>query len=93
MKSIAYLVPYFGHLPKGFDLWLISAGANPSIDWILFSDDHTDDIYLENVKVIYQTFESFAGRIKEHFDFPSALIAPGSHVSSGLPMVRFLPMN
>lgn len=76
MKSIVYLIPYFGRLPKGFDLWLISAGANPSIDWILFTDDHTGYNYPNNVKVVYQTYESFVGRIKEHFDFSICIDRP-----------------
>lgn len=76
MKSIAYLVPYFGCLPKGFDLWLISAGANPSINWIIFTDDHTDYRYPANVKVIYQTYDLFVDRIRAHFDFPVCIDRP-----------------
>lgn len=76
MKSIAYMVPYFGRLPEGFDLWLISAGANPSIDWIIFTDDRTDYNYPVNVKVIYQSYDSFVERIKAHFDFPVKIDRP-----------------
>lgn len=42
MKSIAYLVPYFGKLPAGFKMWLLSCAANETIDWILLTDDRTE---------------------------------------------------
>ena len=42
MKSIAYLVPYFGKLPVGFKMWLLSCAANETIDWILLTDDRTE---------------------------------------------------
>ncbi len=32
MYSIAYVVPYFGKFPKGFQFWLLSCKCNPSID-------------------------------------------------------------
>ena len=35
MFRIGYLLPYFGNLPKGFDLWLLTCQANPSIDWLI----------------------------------------------------------
>ena len=48
MKSIAYLVPYFGKLPAGFKMWLLSCAANETIDWILLTDDRTEYNYPNN---------------------------------------------
>lgn len=74
MKPIAYVVPYFGKLPgKGFALWLLSCAKNPTVDWILFTDDHTEYCYPDNVKVNYTSFEDIKARIQSHFDFPIVL--------------------
>ena len=38
MKSIAFIVPYFGKLPSMFNYWLKSVEYNPSIDFLIFTD-------------------------------------------------------
>ena len=54
MFSIVFICPYFGKLPKGqFPLWLKSCENNPTIDWIIFTDDRTRYNYPKNVKVTY----------------------------------------
>ena len=62
MKSICYIVPYFGKLPSGFQLWLMSCKMNPTIDWLIFTDDKTEYDYPENVKVNYCTFDDIRKR-------------------------------
>ena len=42
MKSIAFVVPWAGHLPPYFQLWLESCRWNSSIDFLLFTDDQTN---------------------------------------------------
>ena len=76
MYSIAYVVPYFGKFPKGFQFWLMSCGCNPSIDWLIFTDDHTDFDYPDNVKVTYLSFEDMRRRAQAIFDFPISLERP-----------------
>lgn len=73
MKSICYIVPYFGKLPSGFQLWLMSCKMNPTIDWLIFTDDKTEYDYPENVKVNYCTFDDIRKRFQKHFDFPIVL--------------------
>lgn len=73
MKSICYVVPYFGKLPDSFSLWLMSCRHNPSVNWILFTDDKTEYDYPENVRVYYCTFDRIRERIQSHFDFPIVL--------------------
>ena len=73
MKSICYIVPYFGTLPKSFPLWLMSCKANPTIDWKIFTDDKTKYDYPENVKVTYCTFNDIRKKFQNHFDFPIVL--------------------
>lgn len=76
MYSIAYVVPYFGKFPKGFQFWLMSCGCNPSIDWLIFTDDRTDYDYPDNVKVTYWTFDQMRTRVQSIFDFPISLERP-----------------
>lgn len=76
MKSIGYIVPYFGKLPKGFELWLVGCKTNPSIDWILITNDKTQYDYPSNVKVHYCEFEEVKTRIQNHFDFEVSINTP-----------------
>lgn len=56
MKSIVYIVLYFGKFPSIFPLWLNSCRNNPTIDWLIFTDDHSCFNYPQNVRVEYTTF-------------------------------------
>lgn len=76
MKKIAYILPYFGKLPKEFGLWLISCKKNPTIDWLLFTDDKTEFEYPSNVKVKYCSFDEIKNKVQECFDFPIVLNRP-----------------
>lgn len=76
MYKIAYIVPYFGKFPKGFKFWLLSCGCNPTIDWLVFTDDHTPYDYPENVKVTYWTFEEMQERAQSIYDFKISLERP-----------------
>lgn len=74
--SIAYLIPYFGKLPASFQLWLLSCKMNPSVDWILLTDDKTEYDYPENIHVYYMSYEEIKDRIASHFDFPVVINKP-----------------
>lgn len=76
MKSICYLVPYFGRLPQSCQMWLLSCEGNPSIDWILMTDDRTPYQYPTNVRVFYCSFDEMVERISNYFDFPVAINKP-----------------
>lgn len=41
MKTICYIIPYFGKLPKNFALYLLGCAQNPTIDWKILTDDRT----------------------------------------------------
>lgn len=75
-KTIVLIVPYFGKLPYNFQLWLESCRYNPTIDWILFTDDDTSYLYPDNVKVTYCTWQEMKDRIQELFDFEISLEKP-----------------
>lgn len=73
MKRIAYIIPYFGKLPKGCQLWLKTCGMNPTVDWLLFTDDYSNYDYPFNVKVSYCTFEDIKKKIQNCYSFKIAL--------------------
>lgn len=76
MKKIAYVVPYFGKLPDFIEVWLKTCEKNLDIEWLLFTDDHRDFSYPQNVKVTYMTFESLRNRIQKFYDFKISLEKP-----------------
>lgn len=69
MKSICYIVPFFGKLPQNFQLWLVGCKANKTVNWIVITDDHTKYIYPDNVRVIYTSYKELTERIQSHYDF------------------------
>ena len=74
MKKIVLICPYFGKLPKNhMDLWLQSCKYNPSIDWIIFTDDRTQFNYPKNVKVNYMSFGELKELFQKKFDFSISL--------------------
>ena len=76
MKSIVYIVPYFGKLPNNFEMWLKGCEFNSTIDWIIFTDDKTQYKYPKNVKVNYCSFDEIKKRIQNLYEFEIALDRP-----------------
>lgn len=76
MKSIAYIVPYFGKLPEFFNVWLMGCKENKTIDWFIFTDDRREFDYPANVIVTYCSFEEIRLRIQEKFSFKITLDRP-----------------
>lgn len=76
MKRIAFIILYFGKFKNYFPLFLISCKNNPSINWMIFTDDKSDYPYPKNVKVIYTTFEKIKERVQKQFDFQICLNRP-----------------
>ena len=76
MKSIAFVIPWGGNLPVYFQLWLESCRRNPSVDFLVFTDDCTEYNYPDNVKVHYMSFEQMKELFQKHYDFPLSIRAP-----------------
>lgn len=76
MKSICYLVPYFGKLPSNFDLWLVGCKYNPTINWLILTDDQTQFNLPNNVKVVQSNYIDIIERIKKYFDFDILIDRP-----------------
>lgn len=69
MKKVCFVVPYFGKLPDYFQVWLNTCKTNPTIDWLLFTDDTQLFDYPENVKVTYWSFDEVRTHVQKNFDF------------------------
>ena len=42
MTTILYIVPYFGKFPRLFPVWLHSCANNPTVNWLILTDDKRD---------------------------------------------------
>lgn len=69
LSSIIIMIPYFGKLPKSFQLFLTSCQYNKTIDFLLLTDDQTAYNYPDNIKVVYTSFIDVQNRISKAFDF------------------------
>ena len=67
MKTIAFVIPYFGRLSDYFQLWLNSCKDNPTVDWLLFTDDERTFDYPPNVHVTYTRIEKIKSRLDSCF--------------------------
>lgn len=76
MKSIIYIIPYFGKLPELMPVWLHTCKMNPTVNWLIFTDDRQKLNYPSNVKVIYMSFEELRKYIQSFFDFEISLERP-----------------
>lgn len=74
--NIAFILPYFGHLPNNFNLWLKSCEMNDEIDFLIFTDDNTEFHYPSNVKIFQMSFEELKNRIQAMFDFDVLIDRP-----------------
>lgn len=70
MKSIAFVVPYFGRFNNYFQLWLNSCAANPTVDWLIFTDDKRPFDYPNNVHITYTTLQEIKKKVQTAFCMP-----------------------
>lgn len=76
MKSIVFIIPYFGHFNNYFEIWLNSCAHNPTIDWLIFTDCKDEYDYPRNVKVVYTTFDEIRARFQSFYNFTISLEKP-----------------
>lgn len=70
MKSIGIVANYFGEPPAYFQLWLDSCAANPTIDWLLFTDIPKGRYrFPGNVQWVETSFEALKQRLQACFPF------------------------
>lgn len=75
-NNILLIIPYFGKFNNYFRLFLGSCRHNPTINWLIFTDDETKYSYPNNVKVVYTTLHEVRQKIEERLGFSVALETP-----------------
>lgn len=74
--KVCFIIPYFGKLPKGFQVYLNTCGNNPEFDFLLFTNDRSSYNYPKNVHVTYMEFIELKEMFQKHFDFKISLERP-----------------
>jgi len=70
MKRIAIVICWFGPLPNYFRLWCKSCAANPTIDWLIFTDQEIEALP-DNIHVHRTTLAEIATLARRKLDFPN----------------------
>ena len=65
MKRIVILIPYFGRWPEWLPLYLESCRANPSIDWVFYSDCPAPVDSPPNVTFRSISFEDYCRQVSD----------------------------
>ena len=76
MYSICLVVIYIGELPSWFNLWLLSCSRNPSISWLLFTDQKINQFSPHNVKIIQTTITDLQHLFSEALEIDVTLHHP-----------------
>ncbi len=72
MYSIAHVLAYFlngkGHWPEYIDWFFASARANSTVDFYIFTDDHSIDKWNEapNINIVHMSFDECIDRIHKN---------------------------
>ena len=74
--EIALVIPWFGRFPSSMPLWLNSCRYNPKFDFLLFTDDRSEQNFPANVKPCYMEFSEFRSLVQKRFSFPISLERP-----------------
>ena len=77
MKTIAFVVAYYGKFPNYFPAWLNSCRQNPTVDFLIFTDISSEGYSLPpNVRFIPMSFEEIRELFQKRFDFKISLGRP-----------------
>lgn len=69
-NKLCFVIPYFGHFPNYFPLFLKTCKANSGYNWLIFTDDLNEYDYPMNVHRVKMTFEECKKIIKSKFRCP-----------------------
>jgi hypothetical protein len=62
---VVVIVPYFGRWPEWFPLTLASCRANPTIDWVFYTDCPPPDRPPPNTRFVATTLADYAARVRD----------------------------
>lgn len=74
--SICFVIPYFGRWPFWMPFFLASCRANPTVDWLLFSDCGELDALPPNVRVVSVSYADYCARVAGALGIPFAPSSP-----------------
>ncbi len=77
-NKIAIIIPYFGKFPSYFNLWFDSANHNKEFDFFIYTDSNDDRLLRDSSNIFIKkiTFEDFADKIRNLFEFEISLDSP-----------------
>lgn len=68
-NSILMIMPYFGNLPKWFDLYLYSCTKNSFLDFLFITDCRDINIPpCNNIKVVFETFDEYCQKVSNRLN-------------------------
>ena len=70
MKKICFITCYFGKWPQWFHFFLKSCYANPSINWLIYTDCKIPDNKQSNVQFIRGDLETLSILASKKLAFP-----------------------
>lgn len=73
MKSIAVIICWIGPFPNYFALWRNSCAANPTVDFLLFTDQKVDDLP-ENIHLKPITLAGIADTARKNLNVPDLVL-------------------
>lgn len=76
LPSIGIIVCFFGAFPNYVDLWLKSCKDNPTIDWIIFTDQEPISAPIKNVRFEKISLHEMRDRISRKMGFQVVLERP-----------------
>jgi hypothetical protein len=68
MKKILLIIPYFGNWPVWFDFFLHSCRYNPTVDWLLLSDNRMPENLPENIKFRQFSLSEYSRLVSERLN-------------------------
>lgn len=72
MKSILFLIPYFGKFPEWAPLFFETLKSNPSIDFFFFTDCEIEPFKAKNINYQKVTFDEYVELVNQKLDFQFA---------------------
>ena len=66
MYKLALIIPYFGKFNNYFEFWRTSAEYNPSVDFLIFTDQHIKSS--QNIRVVHSTIASINELIRSKLE-------------------------
>lgn len=70
--SICFVIPYFGRWPFWMPFFVASCRANPTVDWLLFSDCGPIPDCPPNVRVVDTSYQDYCARVARALEIPFA---------------------